>query len=105
MKLCIDYLKEIQSVKGWTPNRISKELGLSSQRMYQLFNDGGTYNDETAFKVASILGLRPAEVMTSAQFERSKTPEIRAVWEALSEKISEGFNVLMLLSGPRQIRF
>jgi hypothetical protein len=103
MKLCIDYLREIEREKGWTPNRISKELGLSSQRLYQLFNEGGTYNEETAYKVAVILDVNPAEVMAAAHFERAKTPEIKAVWEALVEKISEGFEVLLRLAQPRQM--
>lgn len=104
MKLCIDYLREIESLKGWSRYRISRELGLSSQRVYQLFDTGGTYNEETAYKVASVLNLNPVEVMAAAQFERAKTPEIKAVWEGLLEKISMGFNDFIKAATPRRIK-
>jgi len=101
MKLCIDYLHEIERLKGWSPYRISKEVGLTSQRMYQLFNEGGTYNDETAFQVARILELEPAVVMAAANAERAKSPEIKAVWTDLLEKISMGFNFFISNAKPR----
>lgn len=104
MKLCIDYLREIERGKGWTRNRIAKELGLSSQRLYQLFDEGGTYSDETAFRVAQVLDLNPAEVMASAQAERAKSPEVQAVWKGILEKISEGFEFLTSCANPRRIR-
>jgi transcriptional regulator with XRE-family HTH domain len=104
MKLCIDYLREIESKFGWSPFRIAKELGLSSQRMYQLFNDGGTYNDETALKVAKLLELDPATVMAAAAAERTKNPEVQAIWKGLLEKISEGFETLLLGASPLRMR-
>lgn len=104
MKLCIDYLREIREAKSWTPNRISKELGLSSQRLYQLFNEGGTYNEDTAYKVAMILGYNPAEVMAAAHAERAKSPEIQAVWKGLLEKLSTSFESLIACSSPRRKR-
>lgn len=104
MKLCIDYLREIESKFGWTRFRISKELGLSSARLYQLFDAGGTYNEETAFKVAQLLGIEPGVVMAAAAAERSKNPEIQAVWERLSEKFSESFKALLLGASPSRIR-
>lgn len=104
MKLCIDYLRDIEQTKGWTPFRISKEIGLSSQRVYQLFNNGGTYDDETAVRVAKLLELSPGIVMAAAHMERSKDPEIKAIWAGLLEKISTGFNALISAGFPRQIR-
>jgi len=104
MKLCIDYLREIEREKGWTPYRIAKEVGLTHSRLYQLFNDGGTYNDDTAYRVAKILGEDPAMVMAAAQAERSKNPEVKATWEALLEKISKGFDLLISGAGPRGTR-
>lgn len=101
MKLCIDYLRDIEARYGWSRFRIAKELGLTSSRMYQLFDDGGTYNDETAFKVAQLLELDPATVMAAAAAERTKNPEIQAVWKGLLEKISEGFDALLSGAGPR----
>lgn len=102
MKLCIDYLREIEAKYAWSRFRIAKELGLSSQRMYQLFDSDGTYNDETAFKVAKLLNLNPASVMAAAAAERAKNPEIQAVWQGLLEKISEGFETLLSGASPRR---
>ncbi len=104
MKLCIDYLREVEAKFGWSRFRIAKELGLTSSRMYQLFDDGGTYNDETALKIAKLLDLNPAEVITAAAAERTKNPEIQAIWKGLLEKISEGFDALLSGASPRRIR-
>lgn len=104
MKLCIDYLREIEQAKGWSRFRIGQELGLSKARIYQLFDNGGTYNDETAVKVAQILGLNPAQVMAAAHLEREKNPEIQAIWNGILEKISMGFEILLQHVSPRQIR-
>jgi transcriptional regulator with XRE-family HTH domain len=104
MKLCIDYLREIEARYGWSRFRIAKELGLSSQRMYQLFDADGTYNDETAYKVAKLLDLDPLTVMAAAAAERTKNPEIQAVWKGFLEKISEGFDALLSGASPRRIR-
>lgn len=102
MKLCIDYLREVEAKYGWSRFRIAKELGLTSSRLYQLFDDGGTYNDETALKVAKLLELEPAEVMAAAAAERTKNPEIQAVWKGILEKISVGFDVLLSGASPRR---
>jgi transcriptional regulator with XRE-family HTH domain len=101
MKLCIDYLRDIETEKGWTPYRIGKELGLSSARIYQLFGKGGTYDDSTAIKVAKILNVDPNEVVASAHAEREKDPEIKAFWMGLLEKISVGFESLTSYVRPR----
>lgn len=102
MKLCIDYLREIQQAKGWSRYRMAKEVGLSDARMYQLFDKGGTYDDNTAVHVAKILGLDPAEVVAAAHLEREKNPEIRAVWEGILGKLSMGFETLISCVTPRR---
>lgn len=104
MKLCIDYLRQIEAEKGWTRFRMSKELGISSARMYQLYDTGGTYDDQTALAVAKILRIDPGQIMAAAHAERSKDPEIKAIWAGLLEKISTGFNALISAGFPRQIR-
>lgn len=104
MKLCIDYLREIEQAKGWSRFRISKELGMSSQRVYQLFDEGGTYNDETAVKVAGILGIDAGMVVAAAHMEREKSPAVQAVWKGILEKISVGFEWLLSGAGPCGIR-
>jgi transcriptional regulator with XRE-family HTH domain len=104
MKLCIDYLRQIEAEKGWTRFRMSKELGISSARMYQLYDAGGTYDDKTAFAVARILEIDPGQIIAAAHAERSKDPEIKAIWESLLEKISTGFEALISHATPRRIR-
>lgn len=96
MKLCIDYLRQLEHEKGWSRFRMAKELGISSARMYQLYDQGGTYDDHTAVALAKALGVDPVEVVTAAHLERSKDPEVKAVWTAILEKISVGFESLLL---------
>lgn len=95
MKLCIDYLRQIEQQKGWSRFRMAKELGISSARMYQLYDHGGTYDDQTAMSVAKVLELDPMTVIAAAHAERTKDPEIKAVWAGLLEKISVGFEYLL----------
>lgn len=104
MKLCIDYLREIETQNGWSRYRIGKELGISSARIYQLFDNGGTYDDGTALRVAQILNIDPNLVVASAHFEREKNPEIKQFWKSLTDKISLGFDVLIACAAPRRIR-
>ncbi len=96
MKLCIDYLRQIEQEKGWSRFRIAKELGWSSGRIYQMYSHGGTYDDQAALAVAKILEIDPMTVIAAAHAERTKDPEIKAVWSGLLEKISVGFESLLL---------
>lgn len=104
MKLCIDYLREIEAKNSWSRYRIGKELGISSARIYQLFDNGGTYDDGTALRVAEILGIDPNLVVASAHFEREKNPQIKQFWMNLTDKLSLGFNVLIECVNPRGIK-
>jgi transcriptional regulator with XRE-family HTH domain len=103
MVTCVENLREIEAKTGWSRYRIAKEVGLSSARMYQLFDQGGTYDDRTALAVAKILDKDPAVLITSAHAEREKNPEVKATWEALLEKISKGFKDFISGSSPRQL--
>lgn len=57
-----------------------------------------------AMRVAEICGLEPSRVLLDMQIERSKTPEARAAWMALMEKISASFTNLLLGYGPHERR-
>jgi hypothetical protein len=53
-----------------------------------------------ALRVAEVLDIDPAKVLLDMHIERSKTPEIRAAWAAVMEKISEGFKTLLSGTSP-----
>jgi len=68
--------------------RLSKVLGMSRQAMSKYRCEGVTFNNETAKKVAEILGIHPLRVMVDMERERARTPEEQALWRELAGKLS-----------------
>lgn len=57
--------------------------------------------DETAVKVAEVLSMPVGRVLIDVHMERSKSPEVKAAWAGLMEKISASFDALMPRRSPR----
>lgn len=101
----IGYLKQVKRRLGIESDyALAKALGVTQPAVSKL-QKGTTFSDETALKIAAILELHPALVLADAHAEREKNPEIQAVWRSLVEKISLGFELLLLPAGRRGIPF
>lgn len=86
---------------------LQKPLGISKTQLSNYRNGRDSLSDSMCLRIAEICGIDAAQVMLDAHLERSKTPEIRAAWEAMmraysqaSAKFSESFKALMLCATP-----
>lgn len=83
---------------------LAQHLGLTRSAVSKLQLGKTSMGDETALKIADILQISRAVVLANAHAEREKNPEVAAVWQAMVEKFSMGFNALISAGFPRQIR-
>jgi hypothetical protein len=81
---------------------LAKRLEVTSSAISAFRVGKAHLGDDTALKVAEILGRDPIEVIAAAHAERAKNPEVQQVWEQLLEKISKGFEVLISCANPRR---
>ena len=75
---------------------LAPHLGVTRSAVSKVVTGRSTLGDETAIKVADILGLPRAAVLADVYAEREKNPEIAAVWKSVWEKFSLGFDALLL---------
>lgn len=81
---------------------LQKPLGISKALVSAYRTGKESLSDTMAVRIAELCGLDAAKVLIDAHIERSKTPEIRAAWVGVMEKISASFIDLLLGYGPRQ---
>lgn len=101
-----DYLDKVRD-KLQLPSDYALQgpLGLSKQQLSRYRKNADYFSDEVAMRVAQTLGINAAQVLLDSHIERSKTPEIRAAWMGMMEKISLSFNSLLSGASPRQASF
>jgi len=83
---------------------LAKRLEVTKETVSQLRSGKMQISDAMARKISEILGVSPIEVLIAKNAEKAKDPEIQAGWNALLEKISKGFELLLSGAGPRGIR-
>ncbi len=105
MSLTLQYLDQAK-VRLHLPSdyALSKKLGVTTSAISNYRSGRSRIDDDVALKVAQILGLNPLEVIAAANVERAKTDEMRDMWRGLMEKFSTGFNALISVGFPRQIK-
>lgn len=92
MKTC-DYLDQVMRVKGITSDyALAKALGITRQTISGYRNKNTSLHDDVAIRLAELLDIEPGIVLIDMHAERSKTAEIRSVWE----RVSAGFPALLL---------
>jgi plasmid maintenance system antidote protein VapI len=100
-----EYLDRLKKELGVESDyALHKALGITRSAISKLMHGGGTLSDESAIKVAELLGIPPGQVIIDMHIERSKAPEIRAAWFGIMEKFSTSFNSLIASSSPRRRR-
>lgn len=83
---------------------LQKPLGVTKQQLSRWRTGADSLSDAMAVRVAELTGVPAERVLVDAHIEKAKTPEEKAVWTALMEKISKGFETLLLGTSPRRIR-
>lgn len=83
---------------------LQKPLAVSKSQLSKYRTGKEEMSDVMAMRVAELCGLPVAKVLLDMHIERSKTPELRAAWADIMEKISEGFKALLLGASPSRTR-
>jgi transcriptional regulator with XRE-family HTH domain len=99
----IDYLDAIRKKLNLPSDyALQRPLGVSKSQLSKYRTGRDYLSDDVAIRVAHILDVNSGKVLLDMHIERSRTPELRAAWVELMEKISLSFTDLLLGSGPRQ---
>jgi len=75
---------------------LQKPLAVSKSQLSSYRTGKDSLSDAMCVRVAELCNLPIGQVLLDAHIERSKTPEVKAAWRAMAEKISASFNALML---------
>lgn len=87
MNATVTYLEQLQAAHGGASDyRAAKILGITHQTVSKWRNRGTQMKDETALKVAQLLGLPPIRIIASIHAEQAKTEAERIFWQQLSNQ-------------------
>lgn len=81
MKTVIEYIDDLKEKNG-SDYRTAKLLGVAKETISQI-RKRGTVADETAIKMADVLGIDRSEVLIAAAIARSEG-EVKKSWENIS---------------------
>ena len=84
-----NWIDRAKAVKGWGSDyKAAKELGMTRSGMSSIrTGDSATLSEETAIKVAGVLGVNPAAVILDQVAERSKEPEISTIFHKMAKDL------------------
>lgn len=89
MKTAIEYLDQVRAHLGLTSDyQLARALQVTPSSISHLRKRHTSFDGRTALRVAELLGIDAAEVLTAAHAEREKRPEVRAVWERVAHKLA-----------------
>jgi len=98
----VEYLQQAKKALNIESDyALAKALGVTRGAVSSLMVGRTCMSDETACKVAAIIGKHAGIVMLDMHREREKNPEVRAVWLSVMEKFSMGFKTLITCKTPR----
>lgn len=87
MKTTTEFLEGVKATYGLTSDyKLAKFLGISTASISRLMQKKDFLGDENAIKVANLLKIAPAYVLSCVHFERAKKAEEKAVWQSIIEK-------------------
>lgn len=90
----IQYIDSAKSRLGVSDYALAKALKITPSTIYGYRAGRSHMDDETAIKIAAILGIHAGLVLLDMHRERAKTPQERSAWE----DIFEGFHTLLPLA-------
>ncbi|WP_151446716.1 helix-turn-helix domain-containing protein [Lacisediminimonas profundi] len=97
-----DYLSALREKLGVsTDYALAKALGVSKQAAGRWSKGLSGFDDETAKRVASLLGIHPGFVMLDMHRERAANDETRAVWDEIFKGFRVPLHIAKLGLSPR----
>lgn len=88
MRTTVDFLDAVKARHSLPSDyALAPYLGITRAQVSRLRNQKDYLGDSTALTVAKLLELDPAEVVAAAHAERAKTPDKKAMWESIMERL------------------
>lgn len=98
----IDYLLAVKIQLGITSDyALAKALKVGQPSIIGYRSGRSVLSDDVALSIAEILDLPPIQIIATANIERAKTPEQRARWSGLLDRLTDGFTFLMTPAQPK----
>ena len=89
MKTTVEFLNEAKARLDVKRDiELAARLGVTKQNISMLRNGESYFGDETARRVAEIIGIDPANVIACAYAERARDPQIKSVWLRMAESFA-----------------
>ncbi len=96
MKTTVEFLDACKAKLGIARDTdLARALQISKAQISYLRSGTNCFSDETAKRVADVLGIEAPYVIACAYSERARDPEIKGVWV----KIAEAFATIALVAG------
>ncbi|MFM0642088.1 helix-turn-helix transcriptional regulator [Paraburkholderia metrosideri] len=97
MKTTVQFCGDMKAKLGIESDyALAKALNVSRSAVSKWTSSKGTFDEDTCFQVADVLGLRPFEVVAAMHAERARDDQHRAFWTDAWENFSKGFRSLVL---------
>jgi len=97
MKTTIEWLDAVKAALDLPSDyAAAKVLGVTRSTVSAYRNGKSTFDEDTCFRVAEILGVRAFEVVAATHAERARDDRHRDFWMDALEKFSKGFRWLAL---------
>lgn len=102
----LEYLEACKNRLGITSDyALAKALRIGQSTICSYRAGRSRIDDDVALSIAEILKIHPLQVIATANAERAKTPEAKARWFGVMEKLSASFNALLSGASPRPASF
>jgi len=99
MKTTTEFLDAVKTKTGTQSDyAIAPILNVTRGAVSLWRNGKGTFDDETAEKVADLLGVSPVFVMACAHAERAKNPTVKKHWYEAAERFAAAMLIAFCVS-------
>ena len=96
MKTTIEFLDECKRLLDIERDTdLARALGVTKSQISQFRHGANCFGDESARRVAEVLGIDPAYVIACAYAQRSHNPQIKQVWV----RVAQAFATLGISAG------
>jgi plasmid maintenance system antidote protein VapI len=100
VKTTAKFLDDLRAKLGVpSDNKLAAAMGWKRQQVTPYRQNRETFSDQTAVRIAEVLGVRPDYIMACMAFQRAKTPETRKAWERIAAKVAACFVLGIALQG------
>ena len=89
MRTTLDFLDAVKARHSLPSDySLAPLLGITKQEVSKLRNRKAFLGDQTALRVAELLEIDPAEVLSAVHAERAKNPKEKAAWASMFERLT-----------------